>query len=313
MGTPEDPERIPKIIHQIWIGPNQQPDIWMNSFVDFCKTYGYEYKLWNEDSIEDLPWDSFPGIRDVYTELGGHLAAKSDIFRYLCLYKYGGVYMDADSVVVKPQKFSEFLENNRAKVFFAYEEFQEGKKPKEASVQSIFIDGNKFVAGGVMGSTKGHPLLKHLCEEVVDHYKSFKDEPPWMSVGPAYLTKVYSKYKSSYDGITVYPMKFFYPIHWHNISDPELHTKIELPEESMLFQYGYSTNNFGEIFKRRANTLEGFLGVTSSDLIRFITRAIAWILAGLVLFWAFFRSSFESKTTHAKRKGRKGSRRSSQN
>ena len=23
---------IPKIIHQIWIGPNKRPDIWMNSW-----------------------------------------------------------------------------------------------------------------------------------------------------------------------------------------------------------------------------------------------------------------------------------------
>jgi hypothetical protein len=43
--------------------------------------------------------------------------------------------------------------------------------------------------------------------------------------------------------ITVYPSKTFYPIKWHGITDIEMHTKIDIPEESVMFQYGYTTNN----------------------------------------------------------------------
>ena len=29
---------IPKIIHQIWLGPNKRPDIWMNTWkIDYIK------------------------------------------------------------------------------------------------------------------------------------------------------------------------------------------------------------------------------------------------------------------------------------
>ena len=39
-------------------------------------------------------------------------------------------------------------------------------------------------------------------------------------------------------------------MHWGGITDPELHTQIAIPAESMLFQYGYSTNHFEKIFAK---------------------------------------------------------------
>ena len=54
----------------------------------------------------------------------------------------------------------------------------------------------------------------------------------------------------------------FYPIRWHNIKDPWLHTKVSVPEESLLFQYGYTTNRYHEIFAWR-NILALFLIILS--------------------------------------------------
>ena len=47
---------IPKIIHQIWLGPYKRPDIWMNSWkIDYIKENNdWKYKLWTEKEIKKL-------------------------------------------------------------------------------------------------------------------------------------------------------------------------------------------------------------------------------------------------------------------
>jgi len=43
--------------------------------------------------------------------------------------------------------------------------------------------------------------------------------------------------------LTYYKSTIFYPRRWHGIQDINLHTTVEIPPESVMFQYGYSTNN----------------------------------------------------------------------
>ena len=43
--------------------------------------------------------------------------------------------------------------------------------------------------------------------------------------------------------ITVFPSIYFYPISWNGITDIYAHKKINIPVESFMFQYGYTTNN----------------------------------------------------------------------
>lgn len=50
---------IPKIIHQIWIGPNKEPTIWTDTWkVDYVESFpDFEYILWNNEQIERLLWN----------------------------------------------------------------------------------------------------------------------------------------------------------------------------------------------------------------------------------------------------------------
>ena len=94
-------KKIPKIVHQIWIGENKRPDIWMDTVKKFCNDYGYEYKLWDDNTVNTLNlinkqyYDMEPQI---------HLnkknyQLKADILRYELLYSFGGIYIDADIVI----------------------------------------------------------------------------------------------------------------------------------------------------------------------------------------------------------------------
>jgi len=252
-----EPQRgggIPKIIHQIWIGSNPRPTKWIQTVKDFAAEYGYKYMLWGDKSVDELGIDTFEGLRDVYKMFMGQIAGKADIVRLLALYKYGGIYIDADSVITKPEKFAAFLEKNRAGVFFGWENMTKSFTRKLGNIDAQIKRTSKMVANGLIGAKKGHPFIKKLldgiAESVASNTPGDKLEA-WRVLGPHYTTKTYNSARQEFPDVHVYPMKYFYPRHWHGITDPELHTKVKIPGESMLFQYGYSTNKFHKIFKRR--------------------------------------------------------------
>jgi len=244
LDTAENPT-IPKIIHQIWIGTNPRPTAWIATVKKFCSTFGYKYILWTDQNISHLRFDSIPGLKETY-ERQKSMAGRADIIRLLSLYKYGGIYIDADSVIMKPEKFHRFLEDNKAAVFFGWEEVSLKRAHKIGRVEGLGLV-RRLVANGLIGARRAHAFILTLLERVVENVRSLAGEDAWKQVGPLFVTKVYTELKDYFPDVHVYPMKYFYPVHWGGIKDPELHLKIKIPAESMLFQYGYSTNHFEKI------------------------------------------------------------------
>lgn len=219
----------------------------MDSVKDFAKEYDYEYKLWGADAKE-LGLDDIPGLAAVYEGFGHELAGRADIIRLLALYKYGGIYIDADSVIMKPEKFANFLKKNHASVFFGWENLTATRTRK------LGIKSKRLVANGLIGAKKGHPFFLRLLEGISENVERLSEDDQslaWKVVGPLYVTRIYNETRREFPDVHVYPMKYFYPRHWKGITDPELHKKVKIPGESMLFQYGYSTNSFNKIFKTR--------------------------------------------------------------
>ena len=96
--------------------------------------------------------------------------------------------------------------------------------------------------------------MKRLLEGFVKNMKleSESGKPEvWKAVGPNYVTRVYNTTRKEFPDVHVYPMKYFYPLHWGGITDPNMHKNTRIPGQSMLFQYGYTTNSFHKIFKKR--------------------------------------------------------------
>jgi mannosyltransferase OCH1-like enzyme len=207
---------IPKIIHQIWIGPKKRPDIWMDTFRKFCEEFEYEYVLWDDQKVSEMQMENkyFYDHEQSYN-------GKSDILRYEILYQYGGTYIDADSVLLKGQKFHELLSSFDKDAGFGFE-----------------IDG-KLACGGVSLAQKNSEFMKKCIEEIPTRNMNLF---AWQSVGPQLITDMAIKFQHNIP-LTFYQSTIFYPRRWHGIQDIDLHTKVEIPEESVMFQYGYSTNN----------------------------------------------------------------------
>jgi inositol phosphorylceramide mannosyltransferase catalytic subunit len=225
---------IPRILHQIWIGPHAQPVVWTDTFErDYmAQNPEYEYILWTEKNIGELFAD-FPVSRVVYDNEPTY-NGKSDILRYLILYKYGGIYVDADSVWVNHKSFDPLIEGTNSTGVFV------SVHPRES-------DG---MCGGVMGATPGNPLIKLLITEIekyvlrgeivapIDYVRRTRVHGASFNVGPAHIHRHFTG-----KGVTVFPSVYFYPVSWHGKRDVDAHTSMEMPSESFTYQYGYSTNN----------------------------------------------------------------------
>jgi hypothetical protein len=188
---PEIPSCIPKIIHQIWIGPKPAPLHMMLTWKE--KHPDFEYILWNETEIQrrNMTFECQEQINQM-PEING----KADIIRWEILYKYGGYFVDADSICIEP--FDQYFENVPAFACFENEEVRQG-----------------LIATGTMGFVPKYPL----CGDIIQWIKNTEEAQElirttraWYSVGPGLLTKMLETGK--YPDMSIYPSYCFLPIHF---------------------------------------------------------------------------------------------------
>ena len=174
---------IPKKIHYVWVGGNEK-----NNTIKQCmKTWGkhlegYEVIEWNENNFDI---DSHPFVKAAYK--AKKWAYVSDFIRAYVIYKYGGIYLDTDILVL--DNFDRFL-NNRAFVGF---------------------ENPQYPFTAVFGAEPGHPLVKDMIEyyDRLDEHKFDFEKNNTISVSDLlikkYHCKVGNKFQILDEDIAVYP------------------------------------------------------------------------------------------------------------
>ena len=174
---------IPKKIHYVWVGGNEK-----NNTIKQCmKTWGkhlegYEVIEWNDNNFDI---DSHPFVKAAYK--AKKWAYVSDYIRAYVIYKYGGIYLDTDILVL--DNFDRFL-NNRAFVGF---------------------ENPQYPFTAVFGAEPGHPLVKDMIEyyDRLDEYKFDFEKNNTISVSDLlikkYHCKVGNKFQILDEDIAVYP------------------------------------------------------------------------------------------------------------
>lgn len=177
--------KIPRIIHQIWLG---------SPLPEEYKQYQRAVQLLHPDWIYILWTDQeaklFPFVNKEIFEKEPNYGSKSDIWRYEILWRFGGVYLDIDQEVLK----------NLEALHFLYD-FYIGIQPLDTSVAQLGI--------GIIGSRPGHHLLKRAIELLPAH----QHEPQIiMRTGPIFFTRIFATYAGAERSIDVaLPATFFYP------------------------------------------------------------------------------------------------------
>jgi len=204
---------IPKIVHQIWLGPHDPPKNWMNSWVSFCQRYGWQYILWNEEKIKAM---RLHNIKE-YNE-SSSFQQKSDIARYEIVYRYGGLYVDCDMINLGHdlEKVLPFATSN----FIAVPEH-----PHSTSTTSKL--GVPYCANGFFAAVKGHPALKKMISLIASRLQSrWFYSHVWIQTGPVLFNLAIKDYP-----ITLIPYKWVFPLDFHyetNITDPMKYRRTSL-------------------------------------------------------------------------------------
>jgi inositol phosphorylceramide mannosyltransferase catalytic subunit len=177
--------RIPRIFHQIWVGPDPLPD----EFAAYGQTWldhhpGWELKLWTDENFP--PRETL--IRPESADLLRAPWERADIFRLELLFTQGGVHVDTDF---------------------------ECKRSIEPLIESsdVFVGFRKAgkLNGALMGSVPGHPLVERALHEIEEQRSYGKSMATGDNLkgtsGPEFIDAIFL----DQPGVTLIPPGCFYP------------------------------------------------------------------------------------------------------
>ena len=176
--------KIPRVIHQIWIGgnmPQQETDA-CTQVREWCKLNQWEYVLWTERDINKIT--NFKNL-DLWN-LTPNLGQKSDILRNEILYEHGGVYLDTDFLM--KGSFDELVDLD----FFC----------------GICYDDWPSMANGAMGSIPGGNTVTLM--QTYDLPIKWHDGMAIINTtGPYHTTR--KVMETACEDVVALPNSFFYP------------------------------------------------------------------------------------------------------
>lgn len=163
---------VPKLIHQIWIGPREPPraylDTWSKDYI--AANPHYAYKLWRDAELENLMLSNAP-LYEIFSA-EKEMCGKADIARYYILYLFGGIYVDADSVWINERSLDPIVDTS-GDLFMAME------------------PGKSFVASGVIGcvqySLKILQIVNRMTRMAPSYRELRKTLACWQITGPLLL------------------------------------------------------------------------------------------------------------------------------
>jgi len=142
-------QKIPKIIWQT-MKTNQVPasmkdytDSWINLNPE------YEYRFHDDKDILDFLKADFPEFLEGYKKLK-YGASKADLWRYLIIYKYGGLYADIDCICLTP--------------------LEKWIKPEAAFVTQLGT--NKDICQWLIVSEPNNPILLKAAQKTLQNLES---------------------------------------------------------------------------------------------------------------------------------------------
>lgn len=169
---------IPRVFHQIWVGP----DPVLSGFDEWRESWarnhpGWELRLWTDDNLP-------AGLRNpVVYERERHPVERADILRLELVYRFGGVYLDADL---------------------------ECRKPIDSLINGLDFFGMYIkpgrVTNTVLGAARGHAILDRALGAVTPQQPGSRFDKT--KSGPVFLDNIVKQFPPP----TIFPRATFYPI-----------------------------------------------------------------------------------------------------
>lgn len=186
---PKDRLKIPKIIHQIWIGSPvpAQFEKCMESWIDFHSDGDWLYILWDDAKIAQLSL-----YNQTFYDTAPNFGQKADIARWEILYHFGGLYVDMDCECLR--SFDE--------LHYAYDLYV-GIQPLDTQ----FLQLNN----ALVGVAPKHPVIRHCILTIPEDWKKYRGVP--QTTGPVHFTRSFYLMANKYGTVDIaLPAPYFYPL-----------------------------------------------------------------------------------------------------
>jgi inositol phosphorylceramide mannosyltransferase catalytic subunit len=195
--------KIPKTIHQTYPTKNVNKDIQNN--IDTLKRLnpGYEYRLYDDNDIIKFIKNNYDDyILETYNKINPEYGpARTDYFRYLLLYKEGGIYLDIKSSCEKP--FNSIIKNDDEYILTHW------GIPGIAHNDILNNEYGEYCNWNII-IKKNHPLMKKIIDQITFNINNYSIQEYGVGkpgvlllTGPISYSKVIIKNKDKYN-ITLY-------------------------------------------------------------------------------------------------------------
>lgn len=166
---------VPRIIHQIWIGP-AAPPVTTDAWRAHAHAHGYEYRLWREDELDKQGVMSNPVFAGMLQR--GDYPGAVDVARYIILERLGGIYLDCDWFPARDDiSFDDLLP------LCGLTAFAEAV-PRNTGAGSVLL-ANSFIA-----VPPQHPVMRRILQALPQILHDLPSGPAWWTTGPLIFTVI---------------------------------------------------------------------------------------------------------------------------
>lgn len=167
---------IPRVIHQKYSDGMLTVAVLENIASIKAMNPGYKHVLWDDARAEAFVSQEYgPEVLATYLSIDPtYGAVRADLFRYLLIYKLGGIYLDLKSTTSRP--LSESLEASDKFVLSGWDRDPRGNYSHFGDHRELDgIEHGEIQQWNII-SVAGHPFLRAVVEEVLWRLRNYR---PW--------------------------------------------------------------------------------------------------------------------------------------
>ncbi|QDZ23394.1 glycosyltransferase [Chloropicon primus] len=208
-GTNSNKKKIPKIIHQTY--GSKALSSKLRYLVQSWRELnpGWEIRFYDDEACLNFVKQEFPEYVKAYVTLPKSVE-RSDFFRYMVIYKYGGVYTDIDTECKTPLD-EVLLPTDTMVVGWEYE-----GTTQEDALNHHYVRANQVLQWTFMAAP-GHPALREVCDFISNHattkFSDNKNRDTLEKTGPGIFTDVVLRHSKKHPPFSVndeelWPVRF---------------------------------------------------------------------------------------------------------
>ncbi len=197
---------IPRIIHQIWVGPRPAPRQWMDTWRKHHPSW--RYITWGDDTVFRRAWRN-QRLVNAYRDRE-EWRGVADVIRYEILHEHGGFMPGADSECLRP--VDELFD--------------------DAGIRAYAVAENEEVAPGLLTPLYASAPRSRFAAAMIEAASGAAAGEPWRCVGNLLMQNTYET--RDWPDVKILPSWTFNPEHYSG-------TKHQGPEQPYARQHWGST------------------------------------------------------------------------